>query len=470
MKKLLFFLTLILAYGFAYPQITFERTYGGFFNKCGYCVQQTSDTGYIAVGSASNFEGNCNVYLVKTDKYGNTVWQKNYWGIGEDLGYSVKQTMDGGYIITGAKYEVGAVFGDIYLIRTDNNGDTLWTKTYGHYNDFSWGYSVIENTDGSFIIAGAILDTVLCRRAGYIVKTDANGDTIWTKVYEEYNESYFNDIKKMANGYFLVSGSNQNYAGRDCAYLLKLKENGDTVWTKTIIDPNSKLFGGMISMYDTSGFIFDGYITYSSWEDDLYLMKTDTNGNLIWFKTYGGVGRQNLARSCQAFDGGIVLTGNVKDSTDSHYTYIYLVKTDNDGDTLWSRKLGGSDNNAAYCVQTTNDNGIIICGRKIVGSETDLYLIKTDENGQFTGIEDHTTSVNNRITVYPNPVTGKAHIQIPPQFGTKTLEVYDCMGQLKLTKTENFSSIDLSSLAGGLYFIVLTNADNEKITSKIIKE
>jgi hypothetical protein len=134
----------------AFSQQRWERTYGGPANEYGYSVQQTSDSGYIVAGWTNSY-GNQRVYLIKTNAFGDTLWTKTYGGNGDAFGYSVKQTSDGGFVIAGMIF----TFGDsnqVYLIKTNGSGDTLWTRTYGGAHT-DVGYSVQQITDGGYIVA-----------------------------------------------------------------------------------------------------------------------------------------------------------------------------------------------------------------------------------------------------------------------------------------------------------------------------
>jgi len=141
----------------SFGAITFERTYGGASDDFSYSVQQTTDKGYIIAGSTESFgAGSDDVYLIKTDSLGNPLWTKTYGGIYDDYGNSVQQTTDGGYIIAGiVSVPVGGGnwFDDVYLIKTNASGDTLWTKAYGG-TDWDYGYSVQQTMEGGYIIAG----------------------------------------------------------------------------------------------------------------------------------------------------------------------------------------------------------------------------------------------------------------------------------------------------------------------------
>jgi len=124
------------------PDTLWTKTYGGENWDEGFSVQETSDSGYIITGRTNSFGvGQFDVYLIKTNANGDTLWTRTYGGINQDGGYSVQQTLDSGYIIVGMTASFGVDSGDVYLIKTDSIGDTIWTKTYGGIR-YDCGYSV----------------------------------------------------------------------------------------------------------------------------------------------------------------------------------------------------------------------------------------------------------------------------------------------------------------------------------------
>ncbi len=169
----------------------------------------------------------------------------------------------------------------------------------------------------------------------------------------------------------------------------------------------------------------------------------------------------------QSFDGDV--TGN-------HFAGdFWIVKLNSLGNIQWQKALGGNGTEDAYSVQQTVDGDFIIAGGSSSGYSGDVtynhgfedyWVVKLSAN---VGISDY--AAKNEIVIYPNPSYDRINIQIPQCFGSpKGLEIFNCIGQLQLERTDNFTDIDINSLASGLYFIVLTNLDNERLTSKILKE
>ena len=153
MQKFFTILLLLALVNSAGAQITFQKTYGGAGNEGRCFVINTYDGGYALVGYSQSFSaGDKNIYLVRTDDNGVVLWTKTYGGANNDLALDIKQTTDSGFVIAGSTASFGAGQYDVYLIRTDKIGDTLWTKTYGNSLDET-AWCVQQTSDGGFIVA-----------------------------------------------------------------------------------------------------------------------------------------------------------------------------------------------------------------------------------------------------------------------------------------------------------------------------
>jgi len=162
--------------------ISFAKTYGGTNYDKAYSVKQTYDGGYIVAGYTASFgAGGFDIFLIKTDASGNVQWAKTYGGTSDDVAFSVQQTSDGGYIVAGAAASFG-VGVDIFLIKTDANGNVQWAKTYGGTST-DLAESVRQTSDGGYIVAGHTYSFGAGGRDIFLIKTDANGNIIWAKTY-----------------------------------------------------------------------------------------------------------------------------------------------------------------------------------------------------------------------------------------------------------------------------------------------
>ena len=367
-------------------EITFEKTYGGTDWDEGHSVQPTSDGGYVIAGWTASFgEGYGDVYLIRTDLLGDILWTRTYGGADSDRGYSVRQTADGGYMIAGRTRSFGSGNWDVYLIKTDPAGDTLWTRAYGGANR-ELAYSVRQTADGGYIVVGCTESFGAGKFDVYLIKTDSLGDTLWTKTFGGYDWDVGRCVQQTSDGGYVVVGHTGSFGGHmGDAYLIKTDSLGDTLWTKTY-----GLYGdeGGHSVQQTSdgGYVIAGY--GHSREKDVWLVKTDTSGNLMWARTYGGPGQDWGNSIQQTSDGGYIAAGWTA-SFGQGIRSVYLVRTDSLGDTLWTRVHGGKLEDRATSVQLTSDGGFIIAGwtGSFGAGLFDVYLIKTDEDG-LVGVDN----------------------------------------------------------------------------------
>ena len=211
------------------PETLWTRTYGGSGDDEAYSVQQTADGGYIVAGYTYSFgAGGDDFYLVRTNSQGDTLWTRTYGGDSLDCAYSVHQTADGGYIVAGYTYSFGAGLDDFYLVKTNSLGDTLWTRAYGGSN-YDDARSVQQTTDGGYIVAGYTWSF-----DADLVKTNSQGDTLWTRTYGGSNGDDAYSVQQTADGGYIVAGDTWSFgAGRNDFYLVKTNPMGDTLWTRT---------------------------------------------------------------------------------------------------------------------------------------------------------------------------------------------------------------------------------------------
>jgi hypothetical protein len=298
--------------------ISFAKTYRGTDLEGASSVQQTSDGGYIVAGMTWSFDVVEDIFLIKTDANGNVQWAKTYGGTNDEEAYSIQQTSDGGYIVAGYTYSFGAGYYDIFLIKTDASGNIQWAKTYGgtNYEDAS---SVQQTSDGGYIVAGY---TSSFGAGGiFLIKTDANGNIQWAKTY---GIGFATSVQQTSDGGYIVAG----YAGGDIL-LIKTDANGNVQWAKTYGGTHD---GWALSVQQTSdgGYILAGYTGSFTAGYDIFLIKTDANGNIQWAKTYGGTGADYAYSVQQTSDGGYIVAGGTS-SFGAGGDNFFLIKTDANG-------------------------------------------------------------------------------------------------------------------------------------------
>jgi hypothetical protein len=349
------------------PDTIWTKTFGGSNIDVGYYVETTSDGGFIITGYTRSYGtmSGRNVLLIKTDSFGNAQWIKAYGGNNDDEGNSVQQTSDGGFIICGYTKSYGAGGNDVFLVKTDSLGNELWNKVFGGASDEE-GYSVLQTNDGGFLIAGATSSFGAGSRDIWLVKTDANGNLSWTKTIGGGSSDGARQINFTNDGGYIITGWTFSYGPGAVGnvWLVKTDSLGNMSW--------NKFFGGNdvdrgLSVQQTSdgGYVLTGYTALSSSTlDEMLLIKTDSIGNLQWQRTFGGSGRDYGNFVKQTFDNGFIVTGYTL-SYGAGGDDLWIVRTDESGNLLWSKTYGGAQSDVGYCLQETNDGGYVIVGHTL---------------------------------------------------------------------------------------------------------
>jgi len=394
------------------------KTYGGAFDDKAYCIRQTpKDDGYIIVGYSESYgAGGKDVYLIKTDENGDTLWTRTYGGIQDDFGNCVQLTPDDGYIIVGYTFSFGYGEMDVWLIKTDSHGDTLWTKTFGGVN-YDRGYSVEQTTDGGYIISG-FTDLGNTNNL-YLIKTDENGDTLWTRFHGGNHYENGHCVLQTSDGGYISTGFTFSFGlgvpWRSNVYLIKTDSNGDTLWTRNFGGSDDDE-GWVVQETSDDGFIIIGDTwSFQPGNSYMYLIKTDINGNVLWTKLHGGPHWDQGFCVQQTLDNGYILTG--RSCPEAWQSDVYLVKANENGDSTSIGYYGGSLEDCGHWVGLTSDNGYIIAGytKSFGEGECDVYIIRVAADQ--TNVEDETYSMvpheSEFSKNYPNPFNAATN---PPPF------------------------------------------------------
>jgi len=400
-----------------------------------------------------------------------TLWTKTFGGVADDYGYSVQQTTDEGYIIAGCTYSFGVGEGDVWFIKTDDSGDTLWTKTYGG-SSYDYAYTVQQTTDEGYIMTGMTDYDV------WLIKTNASGDTLWTKTFGSVNIDAGNCVQQTADSGYIITGSTRSFgAGEGDVWFIKTNASGDTLWTKTF-GGSAADWGMSVQQTADGGYIISGG-TESFGAGDVWLIKTDESGDTTWTKTFGGSDVDGGYSVQQTSDGGYIIAGYTG-SFGAGGQDVWLIRTNALGDTLWTKTFGGSDIDYAYSVQQTTDAGYIITGvtESFGAGGYDVWLIKT---GPEPGIAEHydQSNISGNFVLNqncPNPFNTLTNISYSiSRSDFVTLTVYDVLGREVKTLVNEFKkagthyvTFDATELSSGVYYYDLNTGDNIAETKNML--
>jgi len=475
-----------------------------------------------------------------------TIWSK-IQDITNDIdeGKCVRKTIDGGYIITGSCVSDGMnSFADVLLFKTDSNGNIQWTKIYDR-SFFEEGLSVGLSSDGGYIVGGR------CLTGSYpfieppvsdawILKTDANGDTLWSKIYGGSGNDYCTSILQTSDDGYIIGGTTNSEMNYPCweinedfepdsarAWLIKTDVNGNIQWANTYL---VRSHGNCVIQASGGGYIITGCVfpDPQSNQSDVLLIKTDANGEMIWSKIIGGSG-YNVAFSVRETTDGYVIAGQTKAVGAPFNAYdALIIKTNLSGEVIWNKTIIGQWSNAAFSVDVS-DNGYYFSGSTNgnwwITAMSDMWIFKTDNNGNilweriydirstdilFSGtlcmnggfvvtgmtsfgfggdlwlakLDSEPTDVNNKSSTpakyvlyqnYPNPFNPSTTISYSlPKAAHITLKIYNVLGRDIQTLVDEYIQagqysikFDAKGLSGGIYFYSLQIGSDFVSTKKM---
>ena len=370
----------------------FLRTFGTTFYDYGWGVDETFDGGAIIVGAKEyRSDRTRDILLVKVDENGFGLWEKSFGGSNNEEGYAVKQCMDGGFILAGYSTSYGAA-ADIYVVKTDPYGIKEWDKVYGG-NNLDRAYEIIETHDGHFIIVGVTNSPGISHGNDdiWLQKIDGQGNTVWRNAYGESNHEVGYDVVELPDGGFLVLGYKNFYdvSGKDI-YLIRTDSVGTIVWAKTY---------GSSMVFDEIGYSIheaypSGYLICASTNSrdngwfDPQVIKIDYDGNMQWSAIYNGSGRSHTRWvATPTYDGGAAIIGTTTyyHTNEGDNEDIYLIKIDQQGQELWNIGFEGGDSDWGWSIVETCINDLLIVGStKSYGRGLfDIILMNTNEFGNY---------------------------------------------------------------------------------------
>lgn len=519
MKTIITLAVAIIFWVNGFAQVTFQKTFGGVGNESAISIKQSADGGYYILGTTNSFgAGGKDIYLLKADADGNLLWAKTFGGALDDSPTKLILSNDGNLIIAAVTNSFGAGSSDVYLIKADSDGNLIWSKTFGGI-DVDFIRDILQTSDSGFILAGQVnfsTSTVL----SYVIRTNANGDTLWTRAYGGMGTEWLTSVQSLSDGSYLLAGGLASFVSS--MIVRKIDSQGNLLWSKEYNDGRNHTSPNII--INSSGDIFIANGRFSPGIHHAILTNLDTSGNVLWLKAFGGgnVGKGNVILTT---DGGFLFSGSY--GAHQHHDAC-LIKCNSMGDVVMTKLYISPypHYQIAQDVIQTSDGGIAMAGTTYYygSGGSDIYFIKTDANGNsgcndtnlssgssndFMNVTNYNAlvsqpstliSVPNTITgtgciattvcyavgisdtrpekdvfsLSPNPATTEITIT-PAASGAETkivsVEIYDVLGKeiSKVQMAKGKNKIDVTKLYPGIYFVKIKTETGERV-AKFVKQ
>ena len=361
------------------------RAYGGVWADGARAVCETDD-GYLLVGyTFSRGDGDADLLALRVDRAGNLLWSRTYGGLGVEYAFDCVST-DDGFVVTGYTTSFGAGSKDVFLLTIDEDGKQEWMKTFGGAS-CDVGRAVCVTSAGDILIGAYTNSEGAGEEDIYVVKTDRNGKEIWSHTYGGPVFDIANSIAELDDGSILVGASTGNFGpeGNSNACLLKLADDGTQLWLKGYGSSGQGGHGfdwcrSMTPLPDGGAVL----VGYADTEDimNVYVVRTDPEGNELWHKLFGATVFYDFATSVRVTnDGGIIIAGTTKQvgTVESLYDNdLLLARLDMDGNLTWQRTLGGSGSDWGSAVRLTSDGDLIMIGHTLTAGAgySEALLVK----------------------------------------------------------------------------------------------
>jgi len=360
--------------------ISWAKTYGGSGSDGGSAICESDDGGFLITGyTFSHGSGDADILVIKTDNEGNIIWQKTFGGSGTEYGYDCIAT-EGGYLITGYTTSFGTGSKDVFLIKIDENGNEIWQKTCG---EESWdvGTSLCPTADSGYAICGFTHSFGEGEEDVYLIKTDQDGNEIWSKTYGGNRIEMGNSVCATPDGGFLIGATSGSFSKNTDLYLIRTDSRGEKIWEKTYAakGPAGHGFDWCNTMSSTkdSGAILVGYSDCVP-TMDICTIKVDEDGNEVWQKVLGDNPFYDYGNAVfETTDGNYLIAGTTKSIVRNKQLYnnnFYLARLDANGNTLSEKRIDSGGNDWCSSVIMTKDGGIVLLGYTNSSHEGDFDI------------------------------------------------------------------------------------------------
>jgi hypothetical protein len=511
------------------PTIQWDKSFGGSGNDYLRSLKQTSDGGYFLGGYSNSgtsadksqaSKGLSDYWFIRLTANAIKTMDKTIGGGNDDFFSSAQQTSDGGFIlggssnsgISGDKSQATNGGFDYWIVKLDANGNKTWDKAFGGSVRDEL-YSLEQTSDGGYILGGTSYSGISGDKSQaslglndfWVIKIDANGNKLWDKTYGGNDGDLLRSLKQTSDGGYILGGTSssgisgdktQASRGSSDYWIVKLDNYGNKVWDKTIGGSSADAITALQQTAD-GGYILGGYSSSNISGDksqnsqggyDFWVVKLNSSGGIIWDKTIGGNGEDELYSIQQTLNGSYILGGFSESGLSGNKTQpsrggadFWVIKLDNNGIMTWDKSFGGDNHDGIFSARQTVDGGFILGGYSLSSfsgdkSQTsqgmsDYWIVKLAAD--VTGIKEPETTF--ALSIFPNPNQGKFTLQLSNLTAPKAeVTISDLLGRVILQQKLNVSNKQLSEeltlpYAKGMYLLQV-KAGEQILTRKIVVE
>jgi uncharacterized delta-60 repeat protein len=375
--------------------VVWDRTYGSWRFDSASSIVALADGGFAVAGetSQSRGAGGQDMWVLRLDEAGNVLnagpllwgWDHTYGGAQGDSAHSIVALADGGFAVAGDTESKGAGNNDMWVLRLDEAGHVLWDHTYGGAEG-DHAHSIVALADGGFAVAGYTQSKGAGGQDMWVLRLDEAGNVLWDHTYGGSETDRADSIVALADGGLAVAGMTKSKgAGKRDMWVLRLDEAGNVLWDHTYGGANEDRATSIVALAD-GGFAVagetDGGVVSSQWVADMWVLRLDEAGNVVWDHAYGGAGNDRADSIVALADGGLAVAGMTK-SKGAGERDMWVLRLDEAGNVLWDHTYGGAHEDRGTSIVALADGGFAVAGyteSKGAGNR-DMWVLRLDEAG-----------------------------------------------------------------------------------------
>lgn len=432
---------LLLSAGSASAEVDslWSRTYGGAYNDGFRSAIATGDGGFLAVGYTYSFgPDNANMFAVKTDAAGDTVWMRTYGGSGRDYAYDVRETADGGYVIAGYTSSYGSGREDAYIIKVNSGGDTLWTRTYGG-PELDEARGLCVTGDGHIVVAGMTDSFADDIHDLFVLKLDSGGDTVWTRVIDDADYNWGQSVCELGDGNYAICGARGDQTSNLQMWVLKMDLDGNVIWDYEYGDTglNNPDWGMCVrAVADTEMVICGRWAIEVREPMGPCFLRADLDGTRLGYRRYtrqfNDIYYDYGNSICFTDDEGYLFCGAIKDNV-THNNDLMLLKRVWGSGWVWEQHFGGSGSDWGNSIWKYASGYYVVSGHTSsfgAGGYDGWLLNLRDDRAGVPEVGDEAGSGLLAVPA-PNPLAPGTLIRFRlPEAMSVRLSVYDVTGRL----------------------------------------